>query len=54
MGNRTYNADGTVNMATAERMGWAKEWRDRETEAAKRAEEVNRAIAAEVHAAPQQ
>jgi hypothetical protein len=26
--NGTYNADGTVNMATAERMGWAKVWRE--------------------------
>ncbi len=28
--NGTYNADGTVNMQTAERLGWAKVWRDRE------------------------
>jgi hypothetical protein len=28
--NGTYNADGTVNMETAERLGWAKAWRDRE------------------------
>jgi len=28
MDNGTYNPDGTVNMKTAERMGWAKEWRD--------------------------
>jgi hypothetical protein len=26
--NGTYNPDGTVNMATAERMGWAQKWRD--------------------------
>jgi hypothetical protein len=26
--NGTYNADGTVNMNTAERMGWAKPWRE--------------------------
>jgi hypothetical protein len=28
--NGTYNADGTVNMDTAERMGWAQKWRDDE------------------------
>ncbi len=28
--NGTYNADGTVNMQTAERMGWAQKWRDEE------------------------
>src|SRR5206468_12205790 len=31
--NGTYNADGTVNMATAERLGWAKAWREREEQA---------------------
>src|SRR5206468_8976782 len=31
--NGTYNADGTVNMQTAERLGWAKVWRDREEQA---------------------
>jgi hypothetical protein len=45
--NGTYNADGTVNMATAERVGWAKAWRDHDAEAAKRAEEVNKAMAVE-------
>jgi hypothetical protein len=28
--NGTYNPDGTVNMATAERLGWTKTWADRE------------------------
>ncbi len=28
--NGTYNADGTVNMQTAERVGWAQKWRDAE------------------------
>jgi hypothetical protein len=28
--NGTYHPDGTVNMNTAERAGWAAEWRDRE------------------------
>ena len=28
--NGTYNPDGTVNMETAERAGWAKAWRERE------------------------
>ena len=31
--NGTYNADGTVNMETAERLGWAKAWRGREEQA---------------------
>jgi len=31
--NGTYNADGSVNMETAERLGWAKAWREREEEA---------------------
>jgi len=26
--NGTYNADGTVNMETAERLGWARAWRE--------------------------
>ena len=30
---RIYNEDGTVNMETAERLGWAKAWRDREEQA---------------------
>jgi len=28
--NGTYNADGTVNRETAERLGWAKAWKERE------------------------
>jgi len=28
--NGTYNADGTVNRETAERLGWAKTWKERE------------------------
>jgi len=39
--NGTYNADGTVNMETAERLGWAKAWRERE-EQAKAAAAANR------------
>jgi hypothetical protein len=31
--NGTYNSDGTVNMVTAERMGWAKVWRERDEQA---------------------
>ena len=31
--NGTYNADGTVNMETAERLGWTKIWADREAQA---------------------
>jgi hypothetical protein len=32
--NGTYKPDGTVNMETAERLGWTKMWADRETAAA--------------------
>ena len=31
--NGTYNADGTVNMETAERVGWTKMWAEREEQA---------------------
>jgi hypothetical protein len=31
--NGTYNTDGTVNMTTAERVGWAQKWRDLEEQA---------------------
>jgi hypothetical protein len=43
--NGTYNADGTVNMDTAERAGWTKIWADRqaETEAAVAREAQRRA-----------
>ena len=27
--NGTYNADGTINMQTAERVGWARIWKQR-------------------------
>jgi hypothetical protein len=32
--NGTYNPDGTVNMNTAERLGWAKVWREEAAAAA--------------------
>ena len=41
--NGTYNADGTVNLATAERVGWARQWRE---EAARRVLEAEKARAA--------
>ena len=31
--NGTYNEDGSVNMETAERVGWAKAWKEREEKA---------------------
>jgi hypothetical protein len=31
--NGTYNSDRTVNLETAERLDWAKAWRDREEQA---------------------
>ncbi len=40
-----YNADGTVNMDTAERMGWAQKWRD-EAASAKAAAQARSATAA--------
>ena len=36
--NGTYNPDGAVNMETAERLGWAKVWRDREEQTKEAAE----------------
>ena len=39
--NGTFNADGTVNMETAERVGWAQKWR--EAEAAAKAQAAARA-----------
>jgi hypothetical protein len=30
--NGTYNADGTVNLETAERVGWTKLWAEREAQ----------------------
>ena len=39
--NGTYNADGTVNMTTAERLGWAQKWRERAAAAAAAPAEVN-------------
>jgi hypothetical protein len=44
--NGTYNPDGTVNMRTAERVGWTKIWADRraEAEAAARAAAQQRAL----------
>ncbi|HKD10475.1 MAG TPA: hypothetical protein VKE50_00295 [Thermoanaerobaculia bacterium] len=38
--NGTYNEDGTVNRATAERLGWAKMWADRQAGAAAAAEKA--------------
>jgi hypothetical protein len=44
--NGTYNADGTVNMSTAERAGWVKAWADREAEAQAAAREAQKAASA--------
>ena len=41
--NGTYNADGTVNMETAERLGWTKDWADRKVAAHAAAVEAARA-----------
>jgi len=39
--NGTYNADGTVNMRTAEQAGWAQQWRDEAAAQAKAAQQSN-------------
>jgi hypothetical protein len=39
--NGTYNPDGTVNMTTAERVGFTKVWADRKAAAEKNAAEKN-------------
>jgi hypothetical protein len=44
--NGTYNPDGTVNMATAERMGWAQQWREQAAAAAAASEKAAAAAAA--------
>jgi len=41
--NGTYNADGTVNMATAERVGWTRIWADRDARRAAAVEEARKA-----------
>jgi len=43
--NGTYNEDGTVNMATAERAGWTKIWAEREARARAAAEKAAQAAA---------
>jgi hypothetical protein len=43
--NGTYNADGTVNMSTAERVGWTKIWAQREAERAAAGEEARKQAA---------
>jgi hypothetical protein len=44
--NGTYNTDGTVNMETAERVGWAKLWAEREAQAQAAAREAQKAARA--------
>jgi hypothetical protein len=44
--NGTYNADGTVNMRTAEHAGWVKAWADRAAEAQAAAQEAQKAARA--------
>jgi len=44
--NGTYNADGTVNLETAERFGWTKTWAEREVQAQAAAQEAQRATRA--------
>jgi hypothetical protein len=41
--NGTYRADGSVNMETAERMGWTKVWADREAQEQAAAAEARKA-----------
>jgi hypothetical protein len=44
--NGTYNANGTVNMETAERLGWTKIWAEREAQAQAAAREAQKAARA--------
>jgi hypothetical protein len=44
--NGTYNADGTVNMETAERVGWTNLWAEREAQAQAAAREAQKAAIA--------
>src|SRR5262249_21675769 len=44
--NGTYNADGTVNLETAERVGWTKMWAEREAQRQAAAREARKAIEA--------
>ena len=45
--NGTYNADGTVNMQTAERVGWTRVWKEKEER-----DKAAAAVAASVMAPP--
>jgi hypothetical protein len=45
--NGTYNPDGSVNMQTAERVGWAQRWRD--TEEAVRAQAASKRARADIY-----
>jgi hypothetical protein len=44
--NGTYNADGTVNMETAERLGWTKIWAEREAQTQAAAQDAQKAARA--------
>ena len=46
--NGTYNADGTVNLETAERVGWTRMWREKEERDRTAAETARTQAAAEV------
>jgi hypothetical protein len=52
--NGTYNRDGTVNMQTAERLGWAQQWREEAAAQAKAAEQAKAKALASVPESPQQ
>jgi len=47
IGNGTYNPDGTVNMQTAERIGWTRIWKEKEER-----DKAAAAVAASVMAPP--
>ncbi len=50
--NGTYNPDGTVNMDTAERVGWMKIWADREAEAQSARQAQRKALPIELPRVP--
>jgi hypothetical protein len=46
--NGTYNPDGTVNLETAERVGWTKMWAERQAQAQAAAQEAQKAAIAKL------
>jgi hypothetical protein len=45
--NGTFNPDGSVNLSTAERLGWAQQWKERDDAAAAASEAARTRAASE-------